>query len=39
MSALTAAQVSADSGEGFVTIVILGALFVGGVLYLLGLLR
>jgi hypothetical protein len=29
---LTAAQVAADSGEGFVTIVILGALFVGGVL-------
>jgi hypothetical protein len=26
------AQVAADSGEGFVTIVILGALFVGGVL-------
>jgi hypothetical protein len=36
---VTAAQVAADSGEGFVTIVILGALFVGGVLYLLGLLR
>jgi hypothetical protein len=36
---LTAAQVAADSGAGFVTIVILGALFVGGVLYLLGLLR
>jgi hypothetical protein len=39
MSALTVAQVAVDSGEGFVTIVILGALFVGGVLYLLGLLR
>lgn len=36
---LTAAEVSAESGEGFVTIVILGALFVGCVLYLLGLLR
>jgi hypothetical protein len=36
---MTAAEVSAQSGEGFVTIVILGALFVGCVLLLLGLLK
>lgn len=36
---MTAAEVSAQSGEGFVTIVILGALLVGCVLFLLGLLR
>lgn len=36
---MTAAEVSAQSGEGFVTIVFLGALFVGCVLLVLGLLR
>lgn len=36
---LTAAEVSAQSGEGFFTIVVLGAIVVGGVLLLLGLLK
>lgn len=36
---LTAAEVSAQSGEGFVTIVFLGVVVVGCVLLLLGLLR